>query len=179
MVDKRKKFGSARRNIKVKINETTQEVDLEEILKRKPRPAEREAFVQKAIEKIANRTTSGKSLNGRDFKIYSEKYADKKGTSRSNVDLKLTGSMIRGLKRLSGQSSKVKFGIKGGVNSKKSFNHNVGDTLPKREWFGLQKKEINQIAKEIRKDDLRGKKVGEVREEFQKKLINKLESQDS
>ena len=42
--------------------------------------------------------------------------------------------------------------MKKGVETKKAFNHNTGDTLPKREFFGVTNAEAKRIANEIKQE---------------------------
>lgn len=160
------------RNINLSLSETSQEIDLKDLLGRKPKPAEKEAFVQAAINRIIERSQSNKNINNRKFAKYSKDYAEKKGVSRDDVDMTLDGDMLLSIKRLRASGDKVKFGIKGGVDAKKSYNHNVGDTLPKREYFGLNLSEMKSIAKDIKQADLGKFTVSEIREQ----IINQRES---
>ena len=41
--------------------------------------------------------------------------------------------------------------MKKGLQTKKSFNHDTGDKLPKREFFGITDKEAKDIAREVKK----------------------------
>lgn len=100
---------------------------------------------------MQERTTSGKDINGRTFKPYSKEYAQQKGVTRSSVDLVLTGEMLESFEdSRTGQRNMLKIKMGDGVNTKKSYNHNVGDTLPKRTHFGIiQNQEIDEIVREV------------------------------
>ena len=41
--------------------------------------------------------------------------------------------------------------MKKGLQTKKSFNHDTGDTLPRREFFGITEAEAKEIAREVKK----------------------------
>ena len=165
------------REIKFSLQETIQKVDLKELLGRKPKPVEKEAFVQAAIERIIERSQSNKSIDGRNFRQYSKEYAEQKGVSRSDVDMTLLGDMLLSVKRQGSRSSDtVEFGIKGGVEALKSYNHNVGDTVPRRQWFGLSIKEQKQIANQIKSESFVDKTVREIKEDTQERLLRLVES---
>ena len=46
--------------------------------------------------------------------------------------------------------SEVQIKVKPGLETKKAYNHQVGDTLPKRRFFGLLESEAKQIAESIK-----------------------------
>ena len=141
--------GDRRRKIEYSLDETVQTVDLDKLIGRKTTAAEKETFVTLAIERIIERTQSGVDINGNSFAEYSEDYADKKGVDVSEVDLTLMGDMLLSIKRFPDRKN-VKFGINDDKEAKKSFNHNTGDTLKKRTFFGLTVSEQKQIANAIK-----------------------------
>ena len=141
------------RKISYSKRQTSQEINLKDVLGRKPTPEEKSRFVEEAVDRIINRTQSGKQLTNVNFKRYSEEYAEQKGVSPSDVDMTLLGDMLESVKELSARGNKVRYGIDGGVDAKKSFNHNTGDTLPKRTWFGLTKKEAKEIGQRIKSEE--------------------------
>jgi len=49
----------------------------------------------------------------------------------------------------------VKIKIGEGVDTLKAYNHNVGDTLPKRTFFGVKEEAAKKIAQEIRGNERR------------------------
>ena len=134
------------------INKTKseQKINLRTILGRKPSTEEKERFVIAAIEHINNRTLSGEDVEGSKFHPYSEEYADKKGVTRTSVDLFLKGKMLDSIEPGSSTRDTVAFKIDDSEEAKKSYNHNVGDTLPKREFFGITKSEAESIARDIK-----------------------------
>lgn len=134
----------------ISIEEMSQEIDLGELLGREPTQDEIAAFQEEAIEQIIKRTQDGKRIDGKNFTKYSEAYAEKKGSDK--VDLTLMGDMLLSVDAES-RSGVVKLFIDDELNTKKGFNHHTGDTLPARPWFGLNKKEANEIAKRIKEND--------------------------
>jgi len=108
----------------------------------------KQRFIERAVETINDRTQAGTSITGKSFRKYSKAYAKEKG--QSNVDLLLTGSMLSNTTGEDFSRDKVKLFVGGSdTETLKSFNHNVGDTLPKRTYFGLQQQEAKAIAREI------------------------------
>lgn len=136
-------------NISLSNRIMSQEIDLTKLLGRQPKPVELAAFEEEAIETIIKRTQSGKDRQGKGFVPYSPEYADEKGSS--DVDLTLMGDMLLGVK-----SRRTMDGVEIYLESDqvpKGYNHQVGDTLPKREWFGLNEKEAREIARRVKEDD--------------------------
>jgi len=107
----------------------------------------KEIVGQALIDTMVKRTQSNKSLSGGKFHKYSDAYAKKKGSTK--VNLTLTSDMLTSIdiKKISGDKLTIAVDKD---QAPKAFNHHTGDTLPKREWFGLQSKEIASIKKEFR-----------------------------
>jgi hypothetical protein len=129
---------------KYSLDDVSQEVDLESILGRVPTDVEAKQFIDDALDLIIERTQSGVDINGKQFKAYSSDYARFKGVSRGSVDLTLTSEMLasmagefdRGMVKIFVDEEQVL----------KSYNHNTGDTLPKRTYFGLTDTETEDLA---------------------------------
>lgn len=134
------------------LDEVSQTFNLEELLNREPTEADKSEFLERAIDIIVERTQSGKPLGGHGSKFanYSKKYAEWKGVGVSDVDLTLSQDMLESIngEDLGRGEIKIKVGD-GDDETKKAYNHNVGDTLPKRTFFGLTKKEAKTIASAI------------------------------
>lgn len=110
--------------------------------------AQRTLFAELAVEQINQRTLDGKTIHNGKFKKYSKEYADKKGVSRDSVDLFLEGDMLDSV-----SASAVGRDVEISLDSDeapKGYNHQVGDTLPKRPWFGLTTTEARQIAEQVK-----------------------------
>ena len=104
----------------------------------------REPDVKKMAENTVRRhkkqINDGKDFQGKPFTKYSKSYAKRKGVARRNVNLKLTGKM---LKAFDVQRTKVKknqeiqylYGIKKNKQGTKMMEHSTGvpeQNLPKR-----------------------------------------------
>ncbi len=117
----------------------SQKYNLKEILGYKPSSRQKELFYNLAVDRIVQRTANGRDIDNRNFTPYSEEYAEKKGVSRNSVDLILTGDMLNAFEENQRQPNMVEIKIEGGIDAKKAYNHDKGDTLPKREFFGFKK----------------------------------------
>lgn len=141
----------AKGKLTLTLNEVSQDIDLASYLDRKPTSSEKRAFASLAVDRIINRSLDNENVNGGGFKKYSKEYAKFKGVTRSSVDMFLDGKMFKSMKRIAGdeKGGDVHIGFKGGIENKKAFNHTTGDTLPKREFFGITDQEARDIADEI------------------------------
>ena len=144
----------AKGNFTVSLSELSQEINLKDYIGRKPTAKEKKLFADLAVDTMINRTLDTNDINGKKFKKYSKEYAELKGVTRSSVDLFLEGDMLENIGR---RSSKEKAGsvfiqMKKGLQTKKAYNHNFGDTLPQREFFGVTDMEAKKIAKEIKQE---------------------------
>ena len=131
-------------------DEMSQEINLKRYLGRAPTQDEKMLFAELAIEQINQRTLDGKTIHNGKFKKYSAEYADKKGVSRDSVDLFLEGNMLDSVTADFDSGNKVKFFINDDLDTKKGYNHHIGDTLPKRPWFGITTDEARRIAEQIK-----------------------------
>jgi hypothetical protein len=136
---------------KLTLKEVSQTFNLKELLGYEPSDRQRRLFYDLAVDKIVERTSSGKDVNGGKFEKYSKAYAEKKGVSRGSVDLILEGTMLSSFEESQGrQKGLVKIKMEEGVETKKAYNHCTGDTLPKRDFFGITKEsELKQILREV------------------------------
>jgi hypothetical protein len=119
-----------------------------------------EAIAQKAIDIIVERTQDGVSLSGRPFKKYSDSYQKsvsfKAFGKSSTPNLTLSGDMLDLLELIDTTRNTFEIGWTDDLEIKKAYNHNVGDTVPKREFFGLQKQELDELrefAESLIKDE--------------------------
>ena len=120
----------------------------------------KELVGQKVLDYMRQRTEAGKAFGGkRDLKApYSKEYAESlefkaHGKSKNKVNMKLTGDML-GLMDFKIDGNKLIFGWDDPEENAKAFNHNTGDTVPKRPFFGVNKTEMIRIQKSL-KDEIR------------------------
>lgn len=115
----------------------------------------KEVIALAAIDKIVSRTLDGKDVNGRAFKPYSESYKKSKvfrmmGKKPGEVNLRLFGTMLGTIEVIDQAGSKITLGWMDSTENAKAFNHNTGDTLPKREFFGLNDSEVESLIEEFK-----------------------------
>lgn len=114
---------------------------------------------ERIIEKMLARVTEdNKGINGRQLKKpYSKAYInsaafDAYGKSPNDINMTLTGDMLADIDVLKSTPKKIVIGFTSDDQIPKAYNHNVGDTLPKRPFFGLNEKEIKEIRQEFLKE---------------------------
>lgn len=139
----------AKGDYKVTLSEISQEIDLEKYIGRKPKDREVRLFAELAIEQIKQRTLDGQTFNGGKFKKYTKRYADFKGVTQDSVDLFLEGDLLDSI-TVDSSSVKPKIYVDGDLQVKKGYNHHVGDTLPKRSWWGLRDDEAEMLAEAVK-----------------------------
>lgn len=157
------------KGLTLKKSDVSQTINLEELFGVSFR-GERElrlAIAQKIIDHIKERTESGKTVSGGSFAPYSKEY---KNTtiysllkSGNTPDLTLTGNMLASMDVLGEGPNTVRIGFGDELERLKAFNHNTGDTVPKRPFFGVSKDEakrvvLDEFGEEI--DRLKGKSSG-------------------
>lgn len=135
---------------KSKVNDHSIEIDASKLLgkSRGITDQEKEDLAYAVIDTIVDRTRSGKSVTGRSFKKLSKAYADLKGSSK--VNLTLDGDMLDELDIQRVKGNKIKIGWNDTLQSNKAFNHDTGDTLPKRSFFDLTEGELKKIVKKFK-----------------------------
>lgn len=149
---------------KVSLDELSQVIDLKTPsgVELSDYPDVIDAIGQKIIDKIRDRTERGISLTIDDggrahfgkFKApYSNKYQDSPefkafGKSPGNVNLKLTGDML-GLMDFEVDGDSIKI-VMPDDQVEKAYNHQTGDTVPRRPFFGISKGELGQILQEFK-----------------------------
>lgn len=157
------------KGLTLKKSDVSQTINLEELFGVSFR-GERElrlAIAQKIIDHIKERTESGKTVSGGSFAPYSKEY--KKTTifnllkSGTTPDLTLTGNMLASMDVLGEGPNTVRIGFGDELERLKAFNHNTGDTVPRRPFFGVSKDEAKRIVLDEFKEEidrLKGKSSG-------------------
>lgn len=146
-------------------NEVSQTLDLKEILGIDVSNNQeiKDAIGQAIIDRIIERTESGKSIHGKDFKKaepdsnYSHEYRDSHtfkayGKNNNKINMTLTGNMLGTMDIIKDEKNKITIGWDDPTENAKAYNHNFGDTVPKREFFGITTGEINEIARKYKPD---------------------------
>lgn len=122
------------------------------------RPDLKEAIAQDIIDFIIDRTQSGKDVEGRSFKGYSKEYAESLefqafGKSKSEVNLTLSGQMLGTMDLIDTSGDSIIIGWTDAEESAKAFNHQTGDTVPARPFFGISERDLeNEILPKYRSE---------------------------
>jgi hypothetical protein len=136
-------------------SDISQEIDLADLGFNIPNNAELKfAIAQSMVNAIVDRTLSNKDAFGSNFTSYSKEYINSLefqayDKSAGDVNLKLTGEMLDSIEVASTSGNKVVIRVTPD-QAAKAFNHITGDTVKKRNFFGITEKEINKIKKEFR-----------------------------
>lgn len=105
---------------------------------------------QAVIDRITERTQDNMDKRGQSFTPYSDAYAKKKGVSAGDVDMTDFGDMLANMQETDSTSQTVTIGFPDERENAKAYNHTTGDTVPKRDFFGLPKYELEAIAESFR-----------------------------
>jgi hypothetical protein len=147
-----------------KKNRVEQTIDLEETfgVSFKGMRSLREALGEAILDTIRKRSEAGKGLrfSGERAtpvtlkKPYSKAYKDSLdfkafGKSPAKINMTLTGDMLglMDIKKQTGESITIGWDEKD--ENAKAYNHSVGDTVPRRPFFGVSKTELNKIKKDF------------------------------
>lgn len=169
---------------KIAKNEVSQTINLKEFFGRNVSSDEKSRFISEAINRIIERTQDGKSIDNRSFKNYTKEYAEKKGVSRSAVDLTLLGDMLLSINSEQQRTNVVKLKIDESNQAAKAFAHSTGfqghpriKNGPKRDFFGLSKDEAQSIADRVKNNDdtsILGNASQEVRDRVLNNIFSSL-----
>lgn len=123
----------------------------------KGRPDLRQKIGQAVIDKIVQRTESNRDVNGKQLPKYSDSYVKSKqfrryGKSSSDINMTLKGDMMTSLDITKETGNSVTIGFDDKTSEAKAANHNQGITGKKREFFGVNQSELNQIKSEFRSE---------------------------
>lgn len=114
-------------------------------------------------EKIRERAESGKGLefssdgNAKTVDLkspYSDKYADSldfkaAGKLKRKVNMTLTGDMLASIQVEDRPGNKIAIVIDGEEEILKAYNHIIGDTVPKRPFFGVSKTDVKEVIRDF------------------------------
>lgn len=93
---------------------------------------------------ISKRTRGGNDYNGKSFDPYTKAYAKKKGVSKGNVNLHVSGNMLEAMKYKI-TKNKLRF-FYTGDEGKKAHGNQVAN---ERKFFGVDAKQIAVLKKKI------------------------------
>ena len=164
--------------IKLSQSKVTQTIDLNEVVGSDI--SSDEVLVTKIgqaiIDYMEERVDDGLGLGRVKLKSpYSKSYSESldfiaAGKSRNDVNMKLSGDMMGSIDLIKTDGSVITIGIDDPDQAPKAFNHQTGDTVPKRPFFGVTKKELKDYVLKEFKDEIAAKKVTSAEET--NRLIN-------
>lgn len=156
----------------------------------KDAPELRASIGQAIINKIIERTEAGAGIGGRPFSFgkYSDEYSESvefkaAGKDQHEVNMSLTGDMLGLMDVINETSNTIEIGWLDDTQNAKAFNHNTGDTVPKRPFFGLSRSEVKELVAEFKpevRDAIKTLK-NEGRDEYTEKalrFLDRLEGED-
>lgn len=125
------------------------------------------AIGQAVLDRIEERTVEkNRGVDGRRLKKYSKDYIDSDefkdfNKNPNEVDMTLTGRMMDDMDILDLKGNNLKIGFLSSQENAKAYNHNVGDTVPKRPFFGVNKSDIKEIKREFKDniDEIKNQKI--------------------
>lgn len=147
-------------NLKLSLDEVSQTIDLsaEAGVDLSRDPSLVRQIGQEIIDFMVERSQNGRGLGGVKLKSpYSKAYQESLefkafGKSATDVNMTLTGDMLGSIDIGDDSPDALKIQVEDDLQIKKSYNHNVGDTLQKRPFFGVDSSELQGILSS-HKDD--------------------------
>jgi hypothetical protein len=146
------------KNLKLTEREVSQTLNLKEILgfDVSDMPELRAAFGQAIIDYIVERTEAGVDIYGREFASYDQNYVHsdnfKAFDKTKKVNLTMSGSMLGSMDIIESKGNEIKIGWKDSEENAKAYNHNTGDTVRKRQFFGVSDADLKNLSKEFKPD---------------------------
>lgn len=165
---------------KASLDEVSQKFDLNEIVGQDISGDEQlvMAIGQKIIDYMEERVDDGLGYGRAKLKSpYSDAYSDSlnfkaAGKSKTDVNMKLSGDMMASIDILDVNGSKITIGIDDPDQAPKAFNHQTGDTVPRRPFFGVTKAELKEYVLNEFKDEIKAKRTTSAEE--QSRLISAI-----
>lgn len=141
-------------------SDVSQTINLEELLGVSFRGKKdlRLAIAQAVIDAIVERTEKGKDISGNEFAKYSKDYKASttfkllKDSTKPNMTL--TGAMLASIDVLGDGPNTIRIGYRDNEETLKAFNHNTGDTVPARKFFGMTQKQVKELISSEFKDEI-------------------------
>jgi phage gpG-like protein len=122
-------------------------------------PELKQAFGQAVIDKILTRTEKGdwraNSSPSKKADSYSKAYENSlafkaAGKTKGKVNMKLFGDMLGTMDIIEDTPNTITVGWNDELQSAKAYNHNTGDTLPRRPFFGLSASETTKLKNDLK-----------------------------
>lgn len=147
--------------LKLERRDVSQTFNLEELLgvSFRGETSLRLAIAQAVIDRIVERTQEENvDREGKRFAGYSEEYEDTTAfqlLKDGSVDMTLTGNMLNSIDVLNHGPNTIQIGFRSQRERDKAYNHNTGDTVPERAFFGLDESEFKSLVDDEFGSDLR------------------------
>ena len=114
---------------------------------------DRQLIGQLVIERIQDRATSGRNIDGGRFARYAPAYVDylRKIGADDGLDLTLTGEMLNSIEILSHGPGFVEIGLERGsfAARKATWNQGGNPDIPSRPFMGIKDSEANRIEADV------------------------------
>ena len=144
------------KGLKLSQSEVSQTIDLNELfgVNFSGNSGLAQAIGQAIIDKMLERTASGVGVDGKKLKSpYSPEYSNSLefkafGKSKNKVNMELTGQMLGTIDIVDASRGRIKIGWSDSEENAKAYNHNVGDTVPKRPFFGVSESDLKDIKEQ-------------------------------
>lgn len=140
----------------IRKNKVALKVNLRELLGEAvpDNPELRQAVGQAILDKIIKRTEAGLDVKGKPFAAYSPDYVKSTAfkafdKSKSERNMTLTGDMLGLMDIVAESRNTLTIGWNDSDQDPKAFNHITGDTVKKRDFFGLTKEDLADLRKEF------------------------------
>ena len=114
---------------------------------------DRQLLGQLIIERIQERSESGRDIDGRRFSRYSRDYVDylREIGADSGLDLTLTGEMLNSIQILSEGEGFIEIGLEPGSFAARKATYNQGGNprIPSRPFMGIRDSEASSLENEV------------------------------
>lgn len=138
------------RNMTLSKDELSQAIDIKKEfgVDLSDEPRLRQEIGQAIVDRIRDRSAEGIDLFGDNFDKYDERYVESDDfkdydKSEDEVNMELTGAMLESVD-FEDSASTITVSV-GGEETPKGYNHQVGDKLKRRSWFGVNSNDIKDI----------------------------------
>ena len=114
-------------------------------------------IAQDLIDRIVSRSESGTDRAGSSFKPYKKSYIDSEqfeafDKSPGKINMTLSGGMLTSMQPLNVAGNDIKIGWDDTTENAKAYNHNVGETVTRRQFFGLTKAQVREVLSKYKPD---------------------------
>jgi hypothetical protein len=114
----------------------------------------RQLIGQEILDTIVRRTQNNRAWDGKQFKSYSDEYAESldfqaAGKSKGDPNLTLTGDMLGLMDVIEESKATITIGWTSAEEAEKAHGHITGNVGVKRDFFGLNESEVKAIREKF------------------------------